>query len=142
MFLTFLTTMLPSSSVYFSSVRLCSGMSGRLSACKNTKYLLSVHTFIHIRLMINRTLLGKGNVATNICHLTLINNNQQQHVFILKLHVHSLFQIILKMMSRVAEHLCHYPTKCGYFSQCTLIFQCKIIITSSNSRKKMMFMTK
>lgn len=32
--LTFLTTMLPCSSVYFSSVTVCDGISGRLSACK------------------------------------------------------------------------------------------------------------
>lgn len=46
--LTFLTTMFPCSSVYFSSVTVCDGISGKLSACKKKKHtILSVHTLLH-----------------------------------------------------------------------------------------------
>lgn len=47
--LTFLTTMLPCSSVYFSSVTVCDGISGRSSACKKTKHILSIHVVLHSR---------------------------------------------------------------------------------------------
>ena len=45
--LTFLTTMLPCSSVYFSSVTVCGGISGKLSAWKETKHKISVHMLLH-----------------------------------------------------------------------------------------------
>lgn len=64
--------MLPSSSVYFSSVRVCSGMSGRLSACKkhqtlavgshlHSHYAHNLHSFPRQRTFGNQYLQSNSN---------------------------------------------------------------------------------
>lgn len=112
--------MLPSSSMYFSSVRVCRGMSGRLSACKRHK-TLAVGSHLHSHYAQSTDV--KEHFAINP---TVINNSQLQQI--------SVFQVRLKTVLTIAEYQCHYGS-IQVIHSAAFLFQCTSI-TSSNKRKK------